>query len=509
MNIWIVTTGNSDVQLITEDHWLNLYQQVVQTLNYIEFMPTPSENENIDIWNLPARVLAIAYKNSLDGYYNDLYFPLLNNYATTLSDNPKYTPEKILVLLTDQSMLISEEDRQSKKSPYWKDTCELQPIFEKYFREKFPEAELESLLLKPQSDKGLDDWDSAFNVVQQSLSCLKYSKTDTIYVSHQAGTPAISSALQFISLAKFGKKVKFLVSSEYKEEAATIVNSSKYLRGIQIEQAKSLVYNSPGAAKKILEEVESIEEQTKKKLDYYVDFFNLNRSLNSEQNEFSIEAATQRIVDALELISKFLGQENYLQGIALLAAAQETFLKVGILTKTKDLDINLNGQKYRGAQLLEWNNEGLLPTNEILNKNFEQIKIIFSKLHFGTEINSIDDLTKKKITNQNKVMLYWLKKLEPKFKPWSLLEWSCEYHRDRDKDLRNQLMHNLRGVEKSDVINYLLGNKNLAQNEGDNIMDIYNNKVKQPFLDAINLLGLSFSKEKLNKELNKLADLLS
>ena len=27
MNIWIATTGNSDVQLRTEDNWFNLYEE--------------------------------------------------------------------------------------------------------------------------------------------------------------------------------------------------------------------------------------------------------------------------------------------------------------------------------------------------------------------------------------------------------------------------------------------------------------------------------------------------
>ncbi|MCL2925711.1 MAG: hypothetical protein MGF17_14120 [Trichodesmium sp. MAG_R04] len=38
MNIWIATTGNSDVQLRTEDNWFNLYEE--EKLNNKYFEPT-------------------------------------------------------------------------------------------------------------------------------------------------------------------------------------------------------------------------------------------------------------------------------------------------------------------------------------------------------------------------------------------------------------------------------------------------------------------------------------
>lgn len=51
------------------------------------------------------------------------------------------------------------------------------------------------LYLKPQSTtRGLDNWDQAMILVQQALSSIEFDEMATIYVSHQAGTPAISSA---------------------------------------------------------------------------------------------------------------------------------------------------------------------------------------------------------------------------------------------------------------------------------------------------------------------------
>ena len=96
-------------------------------------------------------------------------------------------------------------------------------------------------------------------------------------------------------------------------------------------------------------------------------------------------------------------------------------------------------------------------------------------------------------------MLPWLKGLESRFKPWALLEWSCAKVRERNDDLRNQLMHNLRGVEKQEVIEYLLGYQSVNT---DDVMEAYNYQVKQPFLAAIQLFDLPYQREKLRKQLD-------
>ncbi len=520
MNIWIVTTGNSDVQLTTEDNWLTLYDEVTEKLNYHEFFPTPSDFEDEDIYAVPARVLGIVYEQEFRQYWEDLFFPLLDNFGKKLNNEPRLMPDKIILLLTDQSILYPDYT-DLKKSPCWKDTCTLLPIFEHYFREKFPKVSLEFVELKPVDRKGLDNWDSTLELVQKKLSELKLEEKNikNIIVSHQAGTPAVSSAVQFVTLAKYDKNVQFLVGNEYAKESAEIIDSSKYLRGISIQQAKSLVFTSPGAAKKLLEKIEDVDNEVMDRLNDKVNFFNLNRVVDNNSDEFSIPAATQRIVDVLDLIGIFFKQENYLQGITLISAAQETFLKVAILSKTEKMTVVVGDKNCSGKDLLLWNNEGLLLNNQsekslLKGKELKSHKInerdlqlcldVLEQLAFPSDKIKIVKQNLSK-TNSNSVMLAWIKSLEPSFKTWPLLDWSCEYYKERDKDLRNQLVHNLRGMEKSDVAEYLMGYKTV---ETDDVMNIYNQKVKQPFFEAIKLFKLDFTREKLDKELKKLANSL-
>ena len=63
-------------------------------------------------------------------------------------------------------------------------------------------------------------------------------------ISHQAGTPAISSAVQFVSLYKFGGKFKvsFLSSNERSEEV-NLKEYSSYFQSMQMQEAKKLLEN--------------------------------------------------------------------------------------------------------------------------------------------------------------------------------------------------------------------------------------------------------------------------
>ncbi|MBD2626966.1 hypothetical protein [Trichormus variabilis] len=246
MNIWIVTTGNSDVQLkhdfLYKDkaRWNNLYRTGKQALKKDHtFQPVKKEDDVT--FTVPARVMGLIYGNQLnDDIYGDLCFPLLDAFYQKLQGQNQ--PDRIIVILTNQEAAYKNLD---KKSPYWKDTCTLKPILNKYFKDRFPKIkEVEYLELNPKSkDEGLDNWDQALKLVQQELSQsnLEFKPLDKIYVSHQAGTPAISSAIQFVSLAKFGKRVKFLVSNEYEPENTRLITSSNYLRGIQLQEANVLL----------------------------------------------------------------------------------------------------------------------------------------------------------------------------------------------------------------------------------------------------------------------------
>ncbi|MFM6398750.1 MAG: hypothetical protein ACKPFF_18900, partial [Planktothrix sp.] len=145
----------------------------------------------------------------------------------------------------------------------------LEPILRYYFNQKFPKAKLIPIILKPEEPrKGLDHWDSTLKLVQNVVYNLETDRA--IYVSHQAGTPAISSALQFVSLARFGKAVKFLVSNEYDQNSVEIIESSKYLRGILIEQSKGLVDTAPGAAKNLVEKLDDVDDSVMNQLDNLV-----------------------------------------------------------------------------------------------------------------------------------------------------------------------------------------------------------------------------------------------
>jgi hypothetical protein len=183
--------------------------------------------------------MGLIYGSQLnDEIYQDLCFPLLDAFSEQLKG--KNQPDRIIVILTNQEAAYPNPE---KKCPYWKDTCTLKPIFEKYFNNQFSKTKkIEYLELTPKSNnEGLDNWDKSLTLVQQQLSTLEFKPEDNIYVSHQAGTPAISSAIQFVSLAQFGKRVKFIVSNEYEPDKTRLITSSSYLRGIQLQEAKSLL----------------------------------------------------------------------------------------------------------------------------------------------------------------------------------------------------------------------------------------------------------------------------
>ncbi|MGC8453568.1 MAG: hypothetical protein ACL9RN_11210 [Cylindrospermopsis raciborskii] len=243
MNIWIVTIGNSDIKLGNIDQWNEyLLGSGIDSETDILFEPKKLEGE--DLFTVPARVMGIVIGNQLnDENYQGLHFPMLKIFSEKLQDEK--LPHRIIVILTDQKFAYKGYNI-NERSPYWKDTCTLKPILDKYLKSKFPDVrELEYVELQPESKtQSLDNWDQSLSLVQTKLSELEFNSLDDIdnvYVSHQAGIPAISSAIQFVTLAKFGKKVKFLVSNEYEPENTRFISSSNYLRGIQLQEAKRLL----------------------------------------------------------------------------------------------------------------------------------------------------------------------------------------------------------------------------------------------------------------------------
>lgn len=489
MNIWIVTTGNSDVQLKHKNNWNNLYREGKKGLEK-DHNFQPSQKENDVTFTVPARVMGVIYGNQLDTHkldediYQNLCFPLLDAFSQKLQGENQ--PDRIIVILTNQEAAYQKPDR---KSPYWKDTCTLKPILDRYFPAKFPKTKdkIKYLELKPKSkDEGLDNWEQALKLVQQELSTVEIKPIDNIYVSHQAGTPAISSAIQFVSLAKFGNRVRFLVSNEYEPGLTKIIESSEYLRGINIQQVKALISSgSPGAASKLieLEQLNNIQEQALTELEQEVNRFNLYIPTRNDINfDFTTSKTKQRIIDALDLITLFIENKNYIQGIALLAAAQETFMKVAIRLRVNSHD-----------EIVTWKAKGLYLEYNFSCKNVSEKKSKLKSMNFpdyslDSEPIKLESNEDFKVINRNYVLLAWLLNLEPSFSPWALLKWSCKDKRGYDDDRRNQLLHNLRGMEDESVKEYLLGyDSSLSVSSVD---EAYEKYVKEPFFSALKLFNL-------------------
>lgn len=268
MSIWILTTGNSDVQLkpnYNSNKWQKLYREVRSEFSDHLFEPYRLKNAPAnEPYTVPARVMGMVYSPQLDDeIFKDLHFPLLDTFINGLTG--KNQPDKIIVILTNQENVFSDEDKTNNKCPYWQDTYTLKPILEKYFEKKFPRLksnhDIKYLELKPNSkEEGLDNWDKCLilvnNLFYQEMADLEIREYTKIFVSHQAGTPAISSAVQFSSLAKFEKQVQFLVSNEYEPGNPISIPSSNYLKGIKLQEAKELLkrYDYSGVDK-ILTEV--------------------------------------------------------------------------------------------------------------------------------------------------------------------------------------------------------------------------------------------------------------
>jgi hypothetical protein len=241
-NIWILTTGSSDVQLTNHDNWSDWFSDINKSIYDLPFKPTKSINEDLQHYRIPARVLGNAYEQLPDQVQSYLIFPLLANFIQVLQKG-QIKIDHIIVLVSDQENIFSEDDRQQLHSPYWQDTCKIYPILEKYLQNQFPGAIIDQLSLKPQpSTQGLDDWDTVLDLVQNVFQDLQLpTNFQSVYVSHQAGTPAISSAVQFTSLSSFGEKVKFLVSTERSSNPTRILDSSRYLKGIRKKEAQKLL----------------------------------------------------------------------------------------------------------------------------------------------------------------------------------------------------------------------------------------------------------------------------
>ena len=539
MSIWIVTIGNRDVILKHEDNWGDLRYEASDKIECSDF----GTAERIDPddrdagYTVPARVLGLVYEDKEKYYEEDLKFPLLDTYQRHFTTH-NITIDKIIVLLTDQAKIFStDEQRIHQRSPYWKDTCTLAPLLKWYFQKPEFNCIPEFQYFIPDGDAaGIDNWDATLSLVETTLTELNIDANQEVYVSHQAGTPAASSAVQFVSIGKF-KKVKFLVANEYFDaedfeikSKSQIVDSSRYQRSLQIQKAKQLIIKGlPAAAKELL--IGIVDDQVMKEINEIVDFFNIKSSF-VKGKEFEVKSAVARILTAIDLIEIFFKQENYIQGIALLNATQETFLKAAIIGQKR----KVNDQIFKIDDIASWKRDGLSLNSQNQLKEIKLFKNIIDFLQdlsfpipqycdfdFKHWKNYQQDPSKWFKLNNSRQFL-WLCNLKPDFKPWGGLSWSCEYERERDEDLRNQLLHNLLGVDKKEVIRYLFGYnedkiKGFLQlikksNDEDEpstneVHQAYVDSVKKPFLEALKLFGLCSEQpieNQLEEKLQQLAN---
>ena len=478
MTTWIITTGNSDIQLKTDANWMRGERLFKKARNNKPLCNCQGEGEDFanlkrendtKCFPVAARVLGLVYQDH-EHCYSDLVFPLLDGLIQEFQN--KKSPDRVYIILTDQEKLFKTSDIKNSPCPFWQDTCTLKPLFEWYFQTKL-KLKPDFITLQPSvNNRGLDHWDQVLTLVTEELT--KIQQDDVFYISHQASTPAISSAVQFVSIGYFSN-VKFLIVNRYYQEnkiktSPEIIPSSSYWKQLQIQKAKKLITDGfPGSALALLKEVEYNNSEKIKELESYIDLFNMKTIDTGD--EFEPTQAIERVRKTLDLIEYFLKQENYLQGITLLNAAQETFLKASI---------SLYLQKHIPRGFKEWNEKGLL-----LNSKETKIQEVIKQL-------KLDKADNHKFQNSHKLfplLKEFTKTVDNDY--WQLLIWSSTEKREHEFDRRNQLMHNLRGVKKEEVILYLTDPKKLIDlNQNDSnlpnkVDEVYRKEIKGKFISAL------------------------
>ncbi|GBE75997.1 hypothetical protein myaer87_32240 [Microcystis aeruginosa NIES-87] len=493
MTTWIITTGNSDIQLNTDANWTRgerLFEKAKNNKPLCncqgegkDFANLKRENDT-KCFPVAARVLGLVYQDH-EHCYSDLVFPLLDVLIKEFQDQE--FPDRVYIILTDQEELFKTSDIKNSSCPFWQDTCTLKPLFEWYFQTKL-KLKPDFITLQPSDkdkdkDKGLDHWDQVLTLVTEELK--KIQPDDVFYISHQASTPAISSAVQFVSIGYFSN-VNFLIVNRYYQEnniktSPEIIPSSSYWKQLQIQKAKKLITDGfPGSALALLKEVGYNNSEKIKELESYIDLFNMKTIDTGD--EFEPTQAIKRVRKTLDLIEYFLKQENYLQAIILLSAAQETFLKASI---------SLYLQKHIPGGFKEWNEKGLS-----LNLKETKIQEVIKQL-------KLDKADNHKFQNSHKLfplLKEFTKTVDNDY--WQLLIWSSTRDRDHEFDRRNQLMHNLRGVKKEEMILYLTNPEELRKyledkvsycnsqriNLDQSVDEVYRNEIKDKFISALKTL---------------------
>ena len=483
MKLWIVTIGSSDVQLDSDKVsrekkrtekqrsdkvWRDWYDDIKPDCYDISFVPKTAFPDLEETYRIPSRVLGTVYQENSaevqEEIWSYLTFPLLSNFSQRLKSLGGLGA--IAYLLTDQSAIFhSDEERRKPKSPYWDDTSKLQPILERYFQKEFPELTLISLKLSPAEKPGLDDWDKVLALVKDELNTIQLdSKPDTVYVSHQAGTPAISSAVQFMSLARFREDVKFLVSSEYSQETKTIHNST-YLGALQRQEAIALLEQHDYAAVQSLLK-DYLDSDTKILLDAaiewnYAKFDDFAKKLKELSDQAFVKEVNERsqhwwwtVYEAAYLATIRLKQGNTVEAFFhSFRAVEGAFLEWGKHEFKSHIKIN-NDRAYLQPSILDdpkdyFKGAKINPDNPKKNNSLGNLKLRFQGL--ADKLKNLGDKQQK----PKGEILYGttLYRLFETQKPDS--ENMPEYKRflaeDGIGDKRNKNFHQLEGLSKDDV----------------------------------------------------------
>ncbi|MGB2924606.1 MAG: hypothetical protein WBB82_04860 [Limnothrix sp.] len=554
---WIISTGNSDIQILNNPAWNGMLSKYKNSNpKYKLKNPKPSLNPKFKVhgkspYLLEARVLGTVAQNPNDYKTLDLTFPLLDSFANKLKKE-SIKPDRIIIFLTDQDSNFNEKDKKEMSCPFWQDTYEAQSIFEWYFENHkwLKDATLDFQILKPESPNnfGLSDWDKTLPFLQQVFNHISSQEKEIFYVSHQAGTPAISSAIQFISLNRFGDNTNFLVGNEVTLDSADILESSKYLKYLFIGQAKELLKKgNPAAALQLLNGL--VEPGVLKDIEKQIKQFNLKPDNSNPKEEFEPLRAADRVRKSLDLIEIFLENENYLQAIALLAAAHETFLKASISYRFEvnmtlpphqmPNTITVDGISLNTSEILEWNEQGLrlsfsyisrMLSNRSIDKKIDVLKKLDfltdlqeKNINFDSKRNNREYIDFKNIAANN-ALVSWLKNIYPNVEFWDVInEWLSKYERPYKDDLRNQFIHNLRGIDVLQLVGYMKGFREGWKEENNSQIPkddkeksewaakIFTQEVRSPFIQAMHQIGLISSDETTNhiqEELETLSDRL-
>ena len=433
MKLWIVTIGSSDVQLDSDkvsrekkrkaeeysaDVWGYWYNEKIQYdfCNGMLFEPKRVIDTLEETYRIPSRVLGTVYEENSaevqDEIWSYLTFPLLSNFIESKEESKEKSKildglGAIVYLLTDQSAIFdSDEECRKPKSPYWDDTCKLEPILQRYFEKEFPGVKLIALKLSPAEKPGLDDWDKVLGLVKDELNKIKLdSEPDTVYVSHQAGTPAISSAVQFMSLARFREDVKFLVSSEYSQETKTIHNST-YLGALQRQEAIALLEQHDYAAVKSLLN-DYLDSQTQILLDAAIqwnyakfdDFATELQNLSNEKFEEIVKEVNERTKALINDVNAPTKEKNWWW-----TAYEAAYLAAIRLKQGNTVEAFFHSFRAFEGIFAEWGNHEFAGYVEIKKKDIpwlsrsiiEHPKNYFSKAKFKQDGQPKDDLAKLK-----------------------------------------------------------------------------------------------------------------